>query len=70
MTMFRAMEEARWMSLPAPVEISPRVSCSATRPPSREAMRSVSSVRERKFLSSWGRLMVMPPAPPRGTMVI
>ena len=39
-TIFRAMEVARWMSLLAPVEMSPRHSFSATRPPSRATIRS------------------------------
>lgn len=42
----------------------------ATRPPRNETICSNISLRERKLRSSAGREMVMPPAPPRGTMVI
>jgi hypothetical protein len=44
--MSRAMAVALWMSFAAPVEMSSSRSCSATRPPSRETMRSNISPRE------------------------
>ena len=69
-TMLRAMEVAVCRSLEAPVEISPRTNSSATRPPRQVQMRSWSSCRDWYIRSSSGREMVMPPAWPRGTMVI
>ena len=37
-TILRAICEARWMSFDAPVEMSPSISFSATRPPSSETI--------------------------------
>ena len=69
-TMLRAMAVAVCKSLEAPVEMSPSTSSSATRPPRQVQMRSWSSVRDWYIRSSSGREMVMPPAGPRGMMVI
>ena len=46
-TILRAMAVARWMSLDAPVEMSPSIISSAALPPSRETICSVMNDLER-----------------------